>query len=67
LIHRAWIDAPAKLAAPDTVPIKKEASYAAFAVDMHIDGFRRNRDNLAGVTVWVDVIIGQGNPLSYSK
>jgi len=60
-------DAPAKLAAPVAVPSEEEACCAAFAVDMHMDGFRRDRDNLAEVTVWMYAIVGQGNPLTYSK
>lgn len=60
-------DAPAKFAAPVAVPSEKEACCATIAVDMHMDGFRRDRDNLAEVAVWVNVIIGQGNALTYSK
>ncbi|HEY3453771.1 MAG TPA: hypothetical protein VGK64_04155 [Bryobacteraceae bacterium] len=60
-------DAPAKLAAPLAVPSEEEACRAAFAVDMHMDGFGRDGDNLAEVTVWVHVMVGQGNALSYSK
>jgi hypothetical protein len=60
-------DAPAKLAARVAVPSEKEACRAAFAFDMYMDGFGRDGDNLAEVTVWVHVIVGQGNALSYSK
>jgi hypothetical protein len=52
-------DAPAKLATPVAVPSEKEACCTAFAVDMHMDGFRRDRNNLAEVTVWMYLIVGQ--------
>jgi hypothetical protein len=44
-------DTSAKLAAPVAVPSEKEACRAAFAVDMYVDGFGRDGDNLAEVTV----------------
>jgi hypothetical protein len=41
----------AKLAVPVTIPSEEEAYRAAFAVDMHVDGFWRDCHNLAEVTV----------------
>jgi hypothetical protein len=68
LIHRAWIETlrPNSLR-QFAVPREKDARRAAFAFDMYMDGFGRDGDNLAEVTVWVHVIVGQGNALSYSK